>query len=47
MMYFTETGECPEGPIPLDDAFEAEYETTTYEKKIYCQLFRVRHSSMQ
>jgi hypothetical protein len=23
MMYFTETGECPEDPIPLNDAFEA------------------------
>lgn len=34
MMYFTETGECPEDPIALNDAFEAEYETGTYEKKI-------------
>jgi hypothetical protein len=34
MMYFTETGECPEGPIALNGAFEAEYDTTTYEKKI-------------
>jgi hypothetical protein len=34
MMYFTETGECPEDPIALNDAFEAEYDTTTYEKKI-------------
>ena len=25
MMYFTETGECPEDPIALNDAFEAEY----------------------
>jgi hypothetical protein len=34
MMYFTETGECPEDPIALNDAFEAEYDATTYEKKI-------------
>jgi hypothetical protein len=34
MMYFTETGECPEDPIALNNAFEAEYDTTTYEKKI-------------
>jgi len=29
MMYFTETGECPEDPIALNDAFEAEYDTST------------------
>jgi hypothetical protein len=34
MMYFTETGECPEDPIALNTAFEAEYDTPTYEKKI-------------
>jgi hypothetical protein len=34
MMYFTETGECPEDPITLNDAFEAEYDTIVYEKKI-------------
>ena len=34
MMYFTETGECPEDPIALNNAFEAEYDTTVYEKKI-------------
>ena len=34
MMYFTETGECPEDPIALNDAFEAENDTTAYEKKI-------------
>jgi hypothetical protein len=34
MMYFTETGECPEDPIALNDAFEAEYDARTYEKKI-------------
>ena len=33
-MYFTETGEWPEDPIALNNAFEAEYDTTTYEKKI-------------
>src|ERR1700681_2065217 len=34
MMYFTETGDCPEDPITLNDAFEAEYDTIVYEKKI-------------
>jgi hypothetical protein len=28
MRYFTGTGECPEDPIPLNDAFEAEHDTT-------------------
>jgi hypothetical protein len=40
MMYFTETGECPEDPIALNDAFEAEYDTTTYEKKISLLMAR-------
>src|ERR1700687_6051953 len=34
MMYFTETGECPEDSIALNDALDAEYDITTYEKKI-------------
>ena len=34
MMYFTETDECPEDPIALNDAFEAEYDTDEYEKKV-------------
>lgn len=34
MMYFTETDECPEDPLALNDAFEAKYNTATYEKKI-------------
>lgn len=34
MMYFTETGECPEDPIALNQAFEAEYDTEEYETKI-------------
>jgi hypothetical protein len=34
MMYFTETDECPEDPIALNDAFEAEYDTDEYEAKI-------------
>jgi hypothetical protein len=34
MTYLTETAECPEDPIALNNAFEAEYDTTTYEKKI-------------
>jgi hypothetical protein len=34
MMYFTETGDCPEDPIALNDAFEARYDTDEYEAKI-------------
>ena len=34
MMYFTATDECPENPIALNDAFEAEYDTDEYEAKI-------------
>ena len=34
MMYFTEVEECPEDPIALNEAFEAEYDTAAYEKKI-------------
>jgi hypothetical protein len=41
MMYFTETGECPEDPIALNDAFEAQYDTTAYEKKISLLMARV------
>ena len=33
-MYFTETDECPEDPITLNEAFEAQYETDEYEAKI-------------
>ena len=40
MMYFTETGECPEDPIALNDAFEAEYGTPAYEKKISLLMAR-------
>src|SRR5438876_279376 len=34
MMYFTETEECPEDPIALNDAFEAENDTEEYEPKV-------------
>lgn len=34
MMYFTETDECPEDPIALNEAFETEYSTEEYEAKI-------------
>jgi hypothetical protein len=34
MMYFTETGDFPEDPIALNDAFEAKYDTDEYEAKI-------------
>jgi len=40
MMYFTETGECPEDPIALNDAFEAAYDTVAYEKKISLLMAR-------
>ncbi|SRR6266568_6377982 len=40
MMYFTETGECPEDPIALNNTFEAEYDTTGYEKKISLLMAR-------
>jgi hypothetical protein len=34
MMYFTESGECPEDPVALNEAFEAQYDTEKYEAKI-------------
>lgn len=34
MMYFTETDECPEDPIALNDAFEAEHDADKYEEKV-------------
>ncbi len=34
MMYFTETGECPEDPLALNEEFEKEYETDEYETKV-------------
>jgi hypothetical protein len=34
MLYFTESGDCPEDVFELNDAFEAEYDTSEYEKKI-------------
>jgi hypothetical protein len=34
MMYFTETGNCPEDPIALNEEFEGQYDTAEYEKKI-------------
>jgi len=34
MIYFTERGDCPEDPIALNEAFEAQYDTAAYEKKI-------------
>ena|SRR5690348_8489800 len=38
MMYFTETDECPEDPIALNDAFEIEYATDEYEAKMRALL---------
>ena len=34
MMYFTEVDECPEDPIALNEAFEAEYDTDEYKAKV-------------
>ena len=34
MMYFTESGDCPEDPLALNDAFEAEYNSGEYERKV-------------
>lgn len=34
MMYFAESGYCPEDPIALNEEFEAEYNTGKYEAKI-------------
>jgi hypothetical protein len=34
MMYFTETGECPEDPLALNEEFEKEYNTDEYETKV-------------
>jgi hypothetical protein len=34
MMYFTETGECPEDPVALNQAFEAAYDIAKYEAKV-------------
>jgi len=47
MMYFTaETDECPEDPIALNDAFEAEYDTNEYEAKI-SKLLRHAHKRIR
>ena len=34
MMYFTETGDRPEDPLALNDTFENQYDTKTFERKI-------------
>jgi len=34
MMYFSETNWCPENPIALNEAFEAEYDKAKYEAKV-------------
>ena len=34
MMYFTESDDCPEDPFALNDAFEAEYDSGKYERKV-------------
>lgn len=46
MMYFTETDECPEDPIALNDAFETEYDTDEYEAKI-SNLMHHAHSRIK
>jgi len=42
MMYFTETGECPEDPIALNEEFEKEYETAEYERRVKKLLANAR-----
>jgi hypothetical protein len=42
MMYFTETGECPEDPIALNEEFEKEYETDEYERRVKKLLANAR-----
>jgi len=42
MMYFTETGECPEDPLALNEEFEKEYETDEYETKVKKLLANAR-----
>jgi hypothetical protein len=46
MMYFTEVEECPEDPIALNEAFEAEYDTEEYEAKI-SKLMRHAHQRIK
>lgn len=46
MMYFTETDECPEDPIALNDAFEAEYDNDEYEAKV-SKLMHHAHSRLK
>src|SRR5216683_1054010 len=46
MLYFTEIAECPEDPIALNDAFEAEYDTDEYEAKI-SKLMHHAHSRIK
>ena len=47
VMYFTEAGDCPEDPIALNDAFEAEYNSAVYEKKISRLMAQVYHRIRQ
>jgi hypothetical protein len=46
MMYFTETGECPEDPIALNEEFEKEYESDEYETKVK-KLFANAHRRLK
>lgn len=40
MMYFTESGDCPEDPTELNHAFEAQYKMDEYEAKVSKLLHR-------
>jgi hypothetical protein len=46
MMYFTESGECPEDPLALNEEFEAEYDSDDYEAKI-SKLFHHGHHRLR
>jgi hypothetical protein len=46
MMYFTESGYCPENPIQLNEEFEAKYATPEYEEKL-ARLLRDAHERLK
>jgi hypothetical protein len=43
---FTESGDCPEDPTALNDAFEAEFDSAAYEKKV-TRLMPAAHRRLQ
>ena len=47
MLYFTESGDCPEDPIQLNDDFEVEHDTPECEAKIPGLMKRAYHRLKQ